>query len=132
MPTARLNVLVADDNAINRRLMKAIIGRMGHDVIFAMDGREALEVSRQGCDIILMDMQMPVMDGVTSAREIRRREAAEGLPKVPIVALTATASDEVRKRCLDAGMDDYLTKPLELAKLEKILAGLVAGKPDAS
>ncbi|HZW26637.1 MAG TPA: PAS domain S-box protein [Gallionella sp.] len=115
--TVRLNVLLAEDNAVNRRVALALLDRWGHRVTVAHNGREAVELSEaQSFDAILMDMLMPEMDGVEATRQIRER--GDG---VPIVAMTANATEEDRRRCLEAGMDDFVSKPMVADDLRAVL-----------
>ncbi len=119
---SRLEILVADDVEVNQELAAAILNRFGHRVTRAKNGQEALDaVSRQRFDIILMDVQMPGMDGMQATRAIREREASIGQQRTPIMALTAYAAREDKERCLAAGMDGYLSKPF---KAEELLAAL--------
>ena len=123
-----LRILLAEDNAVNRRLACHLLEKKGHSVITAQDGREALRVlETETVDLILMDVQMPGMDGVEATRVIRARETAGGF-HLPIVALTAHAMSGDRDYCLAAGMDDYLTKPIQTEDLQRVLAS--AGVPD--
>jgi signal transduction histidine kinase/DNA-binding response OmpR family regulator len=116
-----LRVLLAEDNAVNRTLMMHLLRKHGDEVVVATNGREALEAhQRERFDIVLMDVQMPEMDGFEATGEIRRFEKETGL-HVPIVALTAHAMTGDRERCFDAGMDYYLTKPVRPAELYKTL-----------
>jgi PAS domain S-box-containing protein len=113
----RLNVLLAEDNAVNRKLVIRLLDRWGHRVTVAHNGREALELSgKQTFDLILMDMLMPEMDGLETTRRIRERGEA-----VPIVAMTANATEADRQRCLDAGMNDFVSKPMVAASLRAAL-----------
>ncbi|MGA3019741.1 MAG: ATP-binding protein [Bryobacteraceae bacterium] len=124
IPTANraLRILLAEDNAINRTVAVRLLERMGHRVDVAVDGAQAVAaVSLERYDLVLMDCQMPVMDGYAAAREIRRLK----LPATPpIVALTANAMAEDRQRCLEAGMDDYLAKPISLERLAALIENL--------
>ena len=117
-------VLLAEDNRINQDVAKAFLEMTGCSVEVAENGRRAVElVSAGDFDLIFMDGQMPEMDGYEATAEIRRLEAHEGRPsRIPIVALTAHALAGDREKCLEAGMDDYLTKPLKLAELRRVLA----------
>ena len=111
-------VLVAEDNDVNREIVTAMLRSMGCVVITAKDGLEAVQVSaHHAYDLILMDVQMPEMDGLAACRAIRQREADLHLQPKPIVALTANALTDDRDNCLAAGMDDYLTKPFMRAQL---------------
>lgn len=114
----RGSVLVVDDNAINRQLTAAMLKRLGvaHDL--AENGREAVDrVARQDYALVLMDMEMPEMDGIAATIHIRASEAEQGKGRLPIVAMTANAMREDRERCQAAGMDGYLSKPVRLASL---------------
>jgi two-component system sensor histidine kinase/response regulator len=120
----RLRVLVAEDNSVNQRLARRLLERLGHTVVVAGDGREALAALERGAfDVVLMDVQMPEMDGLEAARRIRQRERQTG-GHLPIIALTAHALTGDRERCLDAGMDDYVTKPIQFERLQEALAGV--------
>jgi len=127
-PLRRLDVLLAEDNLVNQRLAGAILQRRGHRVTIAANGREALDVlERARVDLVLMDVQMPVMSGLEATAEIRRRERGGGT-RLRIIAMTAHAMKADRARCLDAGMDDYMAKPLEPARLiEMVESGI--GRP---
>jgi len=122
-------VLVVDDDATNRKVIAALLAKIGITAILSEDGEQGAAAIAQGeaPDVVLMDVRMPVLDGYEATRRIRAWEAANGRPRVPIVALTADAFDEHRQRCLAAGMDDFLTKPLNadglLAVLRKWLPG---------
>lgn len=116
-----MRILVAEDNATNQYLVRALLEREGHRVTTVRDGAEAVEAARAGAfDVILMDVQMPVMDGASAARAIRASgDAGAG---TPIIALTANALATDRQLYLTAGMSDYVTKPIELAALNGALA----------
>ncbi len=122
------HILVAEDNQINQMFVIELLKHCGCTCDVASNGDEALvALQHKQYDLVLMDCQMPEMDGFTAAREIRRREAADGASRhIPIIALTANALKGDRERCLEAGMDDYLSKPLQvrqlLAMLEKHLS----------
>jgi signal transduction histidine kinase/CheY-like chemotaxis protein len=128
LPERRLHVLIAEDNAVNQRLAASVLERRGHRVTIAANGREAVSAAARGrFDAVLMDVQMPDMGGFEATAEIRRREVADGVARVPIVAMTAHAMKGDRERCLAAGMDEYLTKPLDsrrLCTLVEYLAGI--------
>jgi CheY-like chemotaxis protein len=127
-PGRRLQVLLAEDNLVNQRVTRAQLMRLGCDVDLAADGREAVEAAtRRRYALVVMDGQMPGMDGYDATREIRRREGNGS--HVPIVALTANALRGDRERCLAAGMDDYLAKPTDLDALERVLDRLTPSTP---
>ncbi len=119
-------ILVAEDSVVNQRVVMALLSKMGHTVTLAANGRAALAaIDDSGdtrFDLILMDCQMPEMDGYEATREIRLREASLKRTPVPIIALTAHAMQSDRDRCLEAGMDDYLTKPVDPQKLRSAIA----------
>jgi signal transduction histidine kinase/CheY-like chemotaxis protein len=113
-------ILVVDDNSLNREIMAKMLERMGHRADVAQDGAEAVASQQADAyDLILMDCQMPVMDGLEATRRIRALE--NGAARVPIIALTGNAFDEDRQRCLEAGMDDHLPKPVRLDVLRSTL-----------
>ncbi|HXG47229.1 MAG TPA: response regulator [Methylomirabilota bacterium] len=118
-----LRVLVAEENAVNQRLAVRLVQTAGHSADAAANGREVLAaIERIPYDLILMDCQMPEMDGFEATREIRRREAAGQRPRIAIVAFTANAMEGDRERCLEAGMDDYIVKPVQPAAIRNVLA----------
>ena len=124
-PVRRLRVLVADDNAINQRLMAALLEGAGHSVTLAVNGRKAVEaLTREEFDIILMDVQMPVMDGIQATNHIRAMPPPRR--DIPIIALTADALHGAAERYRGAGMDAYLSKPLSAPVLFKLLNELTA------
>jgi signal transduction histidine kinase/CheY-like chemotaxis protein len=129
-PPAALKILVAEDNKINALLIKSLIERRGHRAEVAENGSIVIEaISANPYDLILMDMHMPTLDGVAATRKIR----AIGGPvsETPIIALTASSEAKDRQRCLEAGMDDFLTKPIEPADLDAALDRWRAGRRPA-
>jgi len=113
-------ILVAEDNLVNQKLMVRVLAKMGHTPEIASNGREAVQAAlSKGYDVILMDCQMPEMDGYEATAEIRRSE--DPSRRVPIIALTANAMKGDSERCLEAGMDDYLSKPVDLTALAQAL-----------
>jgi CheY-like chemotaxis protein len=117
-------VLVVDDNAINRLIVVEMLKRLGVEIEQAENGEEALQRLDAGpFDLVLMDCLMPRVDGFSATRRWRERERAAASGRTPIVALTANAMAEDRAKCLDAGMDDLLAKPIQLPTLTRLLAG---------
>jgi PAS domain S-box-containing protein len=120
-----LNILVAEDNVVNQRVASRILTKAGHAVTIAVNGREALKtLESERFDIVLMDVQMPVMDGFEATRAIRQAESC-AVRRLPIVAMTAHAMSGDRERCLAAGMDDYVSKPIQAADLLRVIRLLV-------
>ena len=115
-------ILVAEDNATNREVALAQLRKLGYEATAVSNGAEAVEAVRHGSyELVLMDCEMPVMDGFEATRQIRGL-SRPGSPGIPIVALTADAMADDRDRCLRAGMNDYLAKPVDLARLSDVLA----------
>jgi PAS domain S-box-containing protein len=133
--TARgLSVLVAEDNEINALLMRSLLTRLGHHAVITTNGEEALESwlaaksADTPYDLVLMDIQMPQLDGIETTKRIRAREAGQPGRQTPILALTANTLVEDRYACFEAGMDGFLIKPLDRDKLTDALAGLAASR----
>jgi len=128
-----LSFLVAEDNAVNQRLIARLLEKRGHSVVLAHNGREALEaLEKQAFDIVLMDIQMPEMDGFEATQLIREKEKASGA-HLPIIALTAHAMKGDEERCLTCGMDAYVSKPLkpeQLFSVIEIVAPSISRRPD--
>ena len=121
-----LEILVAEDNVINQKLTRRLLEKEGHAVTMVSDGRQAVEAfGRRAFDLILLDIQMPEMDGYAAARAIRDKEM--GHRRTPIVALTAHARGEDHHRCLQAGMDEFLTKPIDINEVRQMLIKIAAG-----
>ena len=126
-PPRHLRILVAEDNLVNCRLVEAILRRQGYSACVAHDGREAFDAFRaESFDLVLMDMQMPNVDGLEATRMIRHWELDACAPHIPILALTANAMASDRAACLDSGMDGYLTKPLRIEELLRTVRSLTA------
>jgi signal transduction histidine kinase/CheY-like chemotaxis protein len=120
-PAESLRVLVVEDNAVNQRLAVRLLEKRSHRVVVARNGLEALQALEKATfDLVLMDVQMPEMDGIAATHAIRQKEQVTGM-HVPIVALTANAMKGDREAYLAAGMDDYLTKPIRFSELDEIL-----------
>ncbi len=122
-----LRILLAEDNAVNQRVAMSMLGKMGHRITLATNGLEAIAQWRQGdFDLILMDVQMPEMTGLQATMQIRQEEAA-GM-HVPIVAMTASAMGEERDRCLAAGMDDFISKPVSYQVIEEMIVATISNR----
>lgn len=143
-PTRALNCLCVDDNPINLRLLRTFVDKLGHRHVLARDGLEALnqykavhpssmlinEATR--IDVVLMDINMPHMDGLESTRQIRAHEIRNALPKVTIIALTGVADSDIQQEAKSSGINLFLIKPVRLADLEVILKGVVTGQDKAN
>lgn len=134
-PSAKgLSILVAEDNQINALLIRSLLGRLGHHAVITTNGAEALEswLSAKAAgtpyDLVLMDIQMPQLNGIETTKRIRTLEAGEPGGRTPILALTANTLVEDRYACFEAGMDGFLIKPLDREKLAEALAGLIASR----
>lgn len=127
----RYNILIAEDNPVNLKVAEQALSRLGHVVTAARDGVEAVEIWEEGdFDLILMDVQMPRMDGFQATRAIRKKEEG-GRVRVPIIALTARAMKGDREVCLEAGMDDYIPKPIKVAQLNEKIRTVMENAPGA-
>jgi CheY-like chemotaxis protein len=116
------SVLVVEDNDVNRMIAREVLLSLGLSVVEASDGKEALDqIAMHAVDLVLMDCQMPIMDGYATTQEIRKREARLGLPRLPVLALTANAFDEDAVRSREAGMDAHLAKPYTRDQLRDLL-----------
>ena len=122
-------ILLVEDNPVNQKLAVTILKKLGHEITTALDGEQALSVlSRERFDLVFMDVQMPGKDGYETTREIRNPHSKVLDQEVVIIAMTAHAQAEDHRRCLDAGMNDYLAKPFSVAALKKILHTWLAPK----
>jgi len=119
-----LNILVAEDNLVNQKLARKVLEKIGHKVTIANNGREAIQCcEKQKFDVVFMDLQMPEMDGLSATEEIRRRP---DLAHQKIYAMTAHAMTSDREKCMEIGMNGYLTKPLQMEELRKVLTEIEA------
>jgi CheY-like chemotaxis protein len=131
-PRRRLRVLLAEDNAVNQKLMVRLLEKWGHQAAVAGDGREALAaLEKDHFDVVLMDVQMPEIGGFEATAAIRAREAEAG-GHLPIIAMTAHAMKGDRERCLAAGMDGYIAKPIQAHELLEVIERTVAAPPPAA
>ena len=113
-------MLLAEDNPVNQKLAQLMLAKLGHRAVVASNGEEAVAlVAREAFDLVLMDMQMPVMDGIEATRRIRAAGVA-----LPIVAMTANAMEADRQRCREAGMDGFLAKPVRAPELAAVIDGI--------
>ncbi|KAF1931405.1 uncharacterized protein M421DRAFT_99245 [Didymella exigua CBS 183.55] len=142
-PTRSLNCLAVDDNPINLRLLRTFVDKLGHRHVLAVNGLEALDTYKSAqdqslindmsarIDVILMDINMPEMDGLEATRQIRAHEIRTGLPPVTIIALTGVASTETQQEANSSGVNLFLIKPVRLADLEVVLKGVITGQEKA-
>ena len=124
-PTASrpLHILLVEDNKVNQMVATRLLASEGHSVTLAQHGGEALEqVAKHEFDLILMDMQMPVIGGIEASERIRHREQEMGLPRCPIIAMTANVFESDRENCIAAGMDDFVGKPIQAAHFKALIA----------
>ncbi|MCD4750878.1 MAG: response regulator [Thermoanaerobaculales bacterium] len=125
---SRVQLLVAEDNIVNQKVLVQILDRIGYSCDVVGDGRQAVDaMATTSYHVVLMDCQMPVMDGFEATRLIRAQENGGG--RAAIIAVTADALEGERERCLEAGMDDYLTKPIDVARLAEVLEKYAPSKP---
>jgi CheY-like chemotaxis protein/HPt (histidine-containing phosphotransfer) domain-containing protein len=127
---APCRVLLVEDNPVNQRLALTLLRRMGHDAALATNGREAIAAAGAGFDVILMDIQMPEVDGVEATKRIRAAERDSGR-HTPIIAMTAHAMAGAREEYLAAGMDDYVVKPIDPQRLRAAIHRAVSPAPQA-
>jgi len=127
-----MSVLLADDNPLNRELASTLLTEQGHRVLAVKNGIEALNALRETpFDLVLMDIQMPIMDGISATRAIRDPNSGATDPNIPIVALTAHALKGDRERFLEAGMNDYIAKPIKMRDFYNTIARAINGRPAA-
>ena len=124
----RLRILLVEDDPSNQLPIQIILTKAGHEIVLAEDGEKAVEIIEgQRFDCVLMDIQMPVMDGVQATMAIRQSESLRGRRRVPIIAMTAYAMTGDREKFLAAGMDGYIAKPVVVADLMRTIAGVMQG-----
>ncbi|MFN3331115.1 MAG: response regulator, partial [Caldilinea sp.] len=125
--SAALHILLAEDNVINQKVAVRLLEKHGFRVTVVANGMEALDaLSRETCDLVLMDIQMPLMDGLEAVQHLRQREQTSG-GHIPVIAMTAHAMQGDRERCLEAGMDGYVSKPF---KVDILLAEIATFFPE--
>ncbi|MDP3749944.1 MAG: response regulator [Phenylobacterium sp.] len=126
-----MRVLAAEDNKVNRIVLITLLAQVGIEPFVVENGALAVDAwAREPWDIILMDVHMPELDGVTATQRIRAHEAAEGRPRTPIVALTANVMAHQVAEYLQAGMDDHVPKPIEAARLFAVMEQVLAASPE--
>lgn len=120
-------ILVVDDHPVNRRLIEVWLRKQGYQVDVAVNGQEALDLLAEASTyhLILMDCQMPVLDGLAATRELRARETCNGIARLPVIAITAGGGELDESRCKAAGMDAYLLKPVSFSLLEACIKRLL-------
>lgn len=117
-----MKVLIAEDNELNQRIFRAFLRRTPYEITIANNGLEALEIFKTDkFDCILMDLHMPVMDGIESSRNIRLYEEENKLNRIPIIAVTASHPTEDKEKCFEAGMSDFIQKPITEEVLIKVI-----------
>ena len=124
-PRALRRILLIEDNPINAMLSRELLRRRGFDVKDVASGEAALAtLAQERFDVVLTDLHMPGLDGLETTRRLRDQEAAELRERTPVVALTADANQGIREACQEAGMDGFLTKPIDPAELDSVLQNL--------
>lgn len=117
-----LKVLVAEDNLINQKVAMINLKKLGHEVEIAVNGQMAIDMFKVGTyDVILMDIQMPILDGLEATIAIRKYEEEKGLDKIKIIAITANALNEDKDKCFEVGMNEFITKPIQTEELKNVL-----------
>ncbi|MDH4395379.1 MAG: ATP-binding protein [Limnobacter sp.] len=125
-------VLLTEDNLVNQKLATILLERKGYEVQLAHNGKEAIEALKNSrFDVVLMDMHMPILSGTDATREIRQWESTTGHPRTPIIAMTANVLQEDKQECFEAGMDDYMSKPINATELFAKLSKWTSGSPSA-
>ena len=115
-------ILLAEDNPVNQKVAKRVLNHLGYQTDIVNNGVEAINaIAEKSYDLILMDIQMPEMDGLETTRYIRKQESESQITPIAIVAMTANATDDDQNLCRDAGMNDYISKPIQIDKLKKLL-----------
>ena len=125
----KYSILVAEDDSVNSRLIVTMLGKQGHRAAVAENGEEVINcLLKESFDAVLMDVEMPVMSGLEAVRLIRGGAAGEGITGIPVIALTAYVSADIEEKCLNAGMDRCLSKPVKIEELNSVFSGLIGSK----
>lgn len=128
LPQRKLNVLLVDDHEPSSKVEAALLRELGHDCDIARNGIEGLaRFAENRYDLVVLDLQMPGIDGLETARRLRSYEQAEKRSPTPVIGMTGRATSDDRLLCLKAGMNDYLSKPFRMRDLENTIAGLISG-----
>lgn len=123
------NILLVEDNKLNQMIATSFLDKFGYKITIAADGEQALRaLEQQQFDLVFMDVQMPVMNGLEATRKIREEGSKVLDRRIPIIAMTANEKSEDREKCLEAGMDDYLSKPLQIKHLQEVISKIMSGK----
>jgi len=126
----KLSILLVEDNALNQRLATVILNKRGHSVDVAENGQRALEILHEkNYDLVLMDCQMPVMDGFEATRRLRANDPTVQNPRIPVIAMTANVKQSDRDRCVESGMDDFVGKPIDREQLFEVIERVMAAQP---
>ncbi|MDX2256812.1 MAG: response regulator [Pseudanabaenaceae cyanobacterium bins.39] len=116
------NILLAEDNMVNQKVAMRVLTHLGYKADIANNGHEVIKaMSQKSYDLILMDVQMPGMDGIQATKQIRLQEQESHIPKVIIIAMTANATENDQDTCLQSGMTDYISKPIQIDRLKELL-----------
>jgi len=119
---SKLEILIVEDNFVNQKIIEKILINFGHNPKLVNNGQEAIDtLSKETYDLVFMDIQMPVMDGITATKHIRCKDVKTINPDIPIIAMTAHALDEHKKKCLESGMNEHISKPIKLDELKQVL-----------
>ena len=121
-PLSNFSILLAEDNPVNQKVALRVLKHLGYQADISSNGQEVIQaIAEKSYDLILMDMQMPEMDGIEATKYIREQESATQMPPMVIVAMTANTSDDDQNICRDAGMSDVISKPIQIDKLKNVL-----------
>ena len=122
----KCRILLAEDNQVNIKLAAAVLRKYGHTLTVARSGEEALDELRKGSyDVVIMDIEMPVMDGIEAAKRIRSGMAGGHNSEIPIIAMTAHVFEEMKEKCLSAGMNSFVSKPIRIEEINTIIKNVL-------